>query len=164
MGIDVYLKWPRQTQEERLAQEDAYLSLDGGSGGYLRESYSGGPYATKILARESFESGSREAEIPAAILRERLTSVTEPARSPDIDAGHRATRQIAEEFEASGAEVRHPGPSRTDPMTVEEAVLARYDGRPELASAAIKSFRAFVELAERKELETGRACTVSVAY
>ena len=162
MGIDVYLKWPEQTQEERLAQEDAYLSLDGGSVGYLRESYSGGPYATKILCREAFESASRESPIPAAILRERLTSVTEPARG--FDAGHQVTKQIADQFAAAGGEVRHPGSARTDPMTVEEAVLARYDGRPELASTVIKSFRDFVSLAERQESETGRPCTVVVSY
>jgi hypothetical protein len=161
MGIDVYLKWRAQTPAEAEAQEDAYLSLDGGSVGYLRESYSGGPYGTKILCREAFESASREAEIPSAVLRERLTSVTEPARG--FDAGHHVTEQIADQFAAAGGEVRHPGSGRTDPMTVEEAVRIRYDDRPELAAAVVRSFRDFVELAERKELESGRACTVKVA-
>jgi hypothetical protein len=61
------------------------LTLDGGSVGYLRESYTGGPYVTKILARDAFESPSRQAQIPAVVLRERLTSVTEPAYG--LDAG-----------------------------------------------------------------------------
>ena len=75
MGIDVYLKWRAQTPEEAEAQEDAYLSLDGGSVGYLRETYSGGPYATKILCREAFESASREAQIPVAVMRPLASTV-----------------------------------------------------------------------------------------
>ncbi len=161
MGIDVYLKWPGQTQEEQLAQEDAYLSLDGGSVGYLRESYSGGPYVTKILCREAFESASREAQIPASVMRERLTSVTEPARG--FDAGHWAAEEIARQFEASGAEVRRPGSARTDPMTVEEAITCRYDN-PGDTEAVLRSYREFVALAEQRERETGRACTVLVMY
>ena len=161
MGIDVYLKWPGQTPEEQLAQEDAYLSLDGGSVGYLRESYSGGPYVTKILCREAFESASREAQIPASVMRERLTSVTEPARG--FDAGHWAAEEIAKQFEASGAEVRHPGSARTDPMTVEEAIALRYDN-PADAELVRHSCREFVALAELYERETGKHCTVVVAY
>jgi hypothetical protein len=161
MGIDVYLRWHGQTPEEAEAQEDAYLSLDGGAVGYLRESYSGGPYATKILCREAFESASREAQIPAAILRERLTSVTEPARG--FDTGHRFAEEIAKQFEAAGAEVQYPGSARTDPMTVEEAIALRY-GNPGDAEAVLQSFRAFVALAERQELETGSPCIVAVAY
>jgi len=49
MGIDVYLSWAGQTPEEQAAQDEAHLALDEGSVGYLRESYSGGPYVTKIL-------------------------------------------------------------------------------------------------------------------
>jgi hypothetical protein len=87
MGIDVYLKWHGKIQEEAEAQENAYLSLDGGALGYLRESYSGGPYATKIHCREASESPSRQAAISAAVMRQRLTNVTEPARG--FDAGIR---------------------------------------------------------------------------
>jgi hypothetical protein len=161
MGIDVYLRWHGQTAEEAEAQEDAYLSLDGGAVGYLRESYSGGPYATKILCREALESPSRQAEISAAVMRERLTNVTEPARG--FDAGHRAAEEIAKQFEAAGAEVRHPSPARTDPMTVEEAIVLRYDN-PGDAEAVLRSYREFVALAERREREAGRPCTVLVAH
>ena len=49
MGINVYLNWESQSPEQIAAQEDAYLTLDGGSVGYLRESYTGGPYVTKLL-------------------------------------------------------------------------------------------------------------------
>jgi hypothetical protein len=90
MGINVYLSWAGQTLEQ-AAQEDAYLALDGGSVGYLRESYSGGPYVTKILVRDAFEAPTHKAHIFAAILRERLTMVTEPAYG--FDAGDIAVRE-----------------------------------------------------------------------
>lgn len=124
MGIDVYLKWPDQTPDEQAA----YLTLDGGEVGYLRESYSGGPYATKILCRDAFESPTREAQIPATVLRERLTSITEPAYG--FDTGHEIAREIAEQLAEAGASVQRPGPSRTTPTTVEEAIAARYFRRP----------------------------------
>jgi|SRR5579884_184232 len=37
---------------------------------YLREAYRGGPYATRYLCAEAFETG--EAQISAAVLRKRL--------------------------------------------------------------------------------------------
>ena len=52
MGIDVYLKWHGQTQEERLAQEDAYLSLDGGSVGYHGESHNHRILAARCKIRQ----------------------------------------------------------------------------------------------------------------
>ena len=162
MGINVYLSWAGQTLEEQAAQEDAYLALDGGSVGYLRESYSGGPYVTKILVRDAFEAPTRRAHIFAAILRERLTTVTEPAYG--FDAGDMAVREITEQLEMSGASVSHPRAGKTFPMTVEEAVKARYHDDPEKARGVLESVRAFVALAEEKELETGRPCTVRVEF
>jgi hypothetical protein len=162
MGIDVYLSWAGQTPEEQAAQDEAYLALDEGSVGYLRESYSGGPYVTKILARDAFESPTREAEIPACVLRERLTSVTEPAYG--FNTGDAAVREITRDLENSGASVSHPRPPYTSPMTVEEAVAARYADNPELARTVLRSVRAFVALAEEKELATARPCTVRVEF
>jgi hypothetical protein len=161
MGIDLYLRWPGQTAEELAAQEAAWL-LSNGSVGYLRESFSGGPYATKILAREAFESRNEQAEIPAAILRERLTSVTEPARGYDLGGGDWAVREIIEVLEQGGAFVEKPRPPHTDPQSVEEAIRARHADDPEAMSHALQAFRDFVALAERKEQETGQACTVVV--
>jgi hypothetical protein len=94
-------------------------------------------------------------------MRERLTSVTEPARG--FDAGHWAAEEISKQFEAAGATVNHPGPSRTDPMAVEEAIALRYDN-PGDAEAVLRSCRDFVALAERQELETGKHCTRVVSY
>ena len=162
MGINVYLSWAGQTLEEQAAQEDAYLALDGGSVGYLRESYSGGPYVTKILVRDAFEAPTRRAHIFAAILRERLTMVTEPAYG--FDAGDMAVREITEQLEMSGASVSHPRAGKTFPMTVEEAVEARYRDDPEKARGVLESVRRFVALAEAKELETGKPCGVRVEF
>ena len=70
MGIDIYVTWKGQTEDERLKQSSAWLTVEAGSCGYLREAYHGAPYATKFLCAEAFESD--EARIPAATLRERL--------------------------------------------------------------------------------------------
>lgn len=162
MGIDVYLSWNGQTPEEIAAQDEAYLNLDAGAVGYLRESYSGGPYVTKILARDAFESPSREARIPAAVLRERLTRVTEPAYG--FDAGDVAVREITEQLEMSGASVSQPRTGKTFPMTAEEAIAARYDDSPDTARKVLESVRRFVALAEEKQLSTRELCTVRVEF
>jgi hypothetical protein len=129
--------------------------------GYLREWYTGGLYLMKIPCREAFESGSRRATIPAAVLRGRLTSVTEPARG--LDYGHHIADVVAKELEEGGAAVRRPGFPRTDPMNVEEAVAARYADQPELLQAVLKSVRDFVALAENKQRGTGLPCTIVLA-
>jgi hypothetical protein len=161
MGIDLYLRWIGQTPEELTSQEAAWM-ISNGSVGYLRESFTGGPYATKILAREAFESPNEQAEIPAAILRERLTSVTEPARGYALGGGDWAVMEIIEVLEQGGAFVEKPRPPHTDPQSVEEAIQARYADDLEATAHALKAFRDFVSLAERKEQETGRHCTVVV--
>lgn len=71
MGIDIYAVWRGQTRKEAKAQITGF-SVVAGRVGYLREAYDGGPYATRHLCREAFESGTGEACIPAAVLRERL--------------------------------------------------------------------------------------------
>jgi hypothetical protein len=163
MGIDVYLRWHGQIAEELDAQDESFL-VDAGHLGYLRESLTGGPYATRILAREAFESPTYSAEIPAAVLRERLTYVTEPARGPDLAKGDWVVRQIIEGLEQGGADVEHPRPARTDPQSVEEAIRARHAGKPEIVGLKLQAYRDFVAFAERKEAETGRCCTVVVDY
>jgi len=163
MGFDVYLRWPGQTAEEHDAQEQTWLT-EAGHLGYLRESLTGGPYATRILAREAFESPTCSAEIPAAVLRERLTSVTEPARGPDLAKGDWVVRQIIEGLEQGGADVEEPRPARTDPQSVEEAIRARHAAEPEVIESKLRAYRDFVAFAERKEAETGRPCTLVVDY
>lgn len=174
MGIDVYLKWKNMDQDDEKQQITGFSTTAGGRG-YLREAYHGGPYATRILCREAFESETCEAQIPAEILRERLTNVTEPARG--CEGGDVAAMMIMALFGAmtdengklpDGATImgRHTGDPTTAPMTVEEAVIMRnkqlYGG--EGTDEVLQSFRDFVALAERKERETGEPCTIYASY
>ena len=69
MGIDIYARWHGQTEAEEEAQNTGFSAVHGHVG-YLREAYHGEPYATRYLVAEAFENG--RAEIPAAVLRERL--------------------------------------------------------------------------------------------
>ncbi len=173
MGIDVYLQWKGQTEEETQAQYTGF-SIDAGHTGYLREAYHGGPYATHILVREAFESENQKAQIPAAVMRERLTSVTEPARG--CDGGSKAAELIYEMMRAArGDAIQCDGAAqpfathRTDPQTVEECIRTRCalvyrDMPPEEVEEYVKSFRDFVALAEQKEAQTGEPCTVYASY
>lgn len=174
MGIDVYLKWKNMNQDEEKQQITGFSTV-AGNRGYLREAYHGGPYATRILCREAFESENCEAQIPAEILRERLTHVTEPARG--CEGGDLAAMMITALFSVmadengnmpNGAKLQggHNGNPTTTPMTVEEAVIMRneklYGG--EGTDEVLQSFRDFVALAERKERETGEPCTIYASY
>lgn len=71
MGIDIYMQWHGQTDEEREAQYTGF-SVVHGRVGYLREAYHGEPYATRYLVPEAFADPDHMAQIPAAVLRERL--------------------------------------------------------------------------------------------
>lgn len=172
MGIDVYLRWKDQTEEEMRGQITGFRC--DGRAGYLREAYHGGPYPSHILCREAFESETCEAEIPAAVMRERLTSVTEPARG--VSGGDQAAQLIMQmlagmtagdpDLTISGS---HTGDSRTDPMTVEEAARLRIanvypDTSPEETEHYVQMYRDFVRLAELKERETGHPCSVYASY
>ena len=79
MGIDVFARWRGQTADERKRMEEAWLSIDCGHAGYLREAYHGEPYATQYLVSEAFASETDQARIPAAVLRERLAYTLELA-------------------------------------------------------------------------------------
>jgi hypothetical protein len=71
MGIDIYLSWRNQKEEQQDAQLTGF-SVVHGHVGYLREAYHGEPYATRHLVPEAFGSEDGTAEIPAAVLRARL--------------------------------------------------------------------------------------------
>jgi hypothetical protein len=175
MGIDIYLEWDGQQEEraQRKSEKPVWTSNREGHVGYLREAYHGGPYATKMFVREAFESETCRAEIPAAILRERLTHITEPAR--DVEGGDMAAMLIGKLLAAvasSDPELTvhgvHSGDVRTQPMTVEEAVRVRhktlYNENDEDIEAAVQAYRDFVSLAERKEAQLGKPCTVYASY
>lgn len=73
MGIDIYLKWKGQTKEEHDAQITGF-SIHSGDVGYLRESYHGDPYATRVLLPEAFAEDAPEGgvRIPIETLTARL--------------------------------------------------------------------------------------------
>jgi hypothetical protein len=167
MGIDIYLKWDGMTEEDQQKQYTG-MSTISGEVGYLREAYHGGPYATKILCREAFETDNCEAQIPAETLRERLTHVTEPVIG--ANGGHMAAAMFSELMKTSGMAVSGQVLSDiTCPMTVEEAIRERYkrlypDAGTEEVDRVVQSFQDFVALAERKEAETGKPCTIYASY
>lgn len=168
MGIDIYLEWDGQTEEDKQKMLTGF-STTSGDVGYLREAYHGGPYATQILLREAFEAEDCRAQIPACVMRERLTHVTEPARGKL--AGHDMAAMMMQMFEQMGMKNVGDGvkAALTTPQTVEEAVRARCanlypDDGDEYADKVVQSFRDFVALAERKEKETGKPCTVYASY
>jgi hypothetical protein len=127
MGIDIYMRWKGQTEDERKAQFTGF-SVEHGHVGYLREAYfRKGPSVTHFLVPEAFdeheeEDGERGAPIPAHVLRERLPEAI----------------RLSDERETANY-------GRTDPDVN-------------------KSYEAFVELAERKEKETGEPVRIVASY
>ena len=85
MGIDIYMNWKDQTEDEKQSQFSGF-SIEHGHVGYLREAYHGTPYATQYLVKEAFDSDEGEAYIPSTLLRERLpeTLKLHIRRSKDI--------------------------------------------------------------------------------
>lgn len=175
MGIDVYMSWEGQTEEEHEAQLTGFNTMVGGVG-YLRESYHGGPYATQSLLPECWASDDGRARIPAAVLRARLEGeVVEPtadAREAMASASAFASRVHGLFSEMVGEGQMSPpghGAHVDAPLTVVEAIEQRIanvypDAEPGYADQIKASFRSFVELAERKEAETGQPVTIEASY
>ena len=116
MGIDIYLRWDEMTEAERKAQYTGF-SIEHGHVGYLREAYSGAPYATRVLMPEAFDDDAPEdgVRIPAATLRERLPDTLDACRERERliyksdDAPTRAFEdfvQLAERLETEGRNPR----------------------------------------------------------
>lgn len=172
MGIDIYLEWENKDKDPSVEAPSYGFSTTSGHVGYLREAYHGGPYATKILVREAFEADNCAAQIPAAKMRERLTKPATAAQ--DCDGGHIMAQMLAQLFAGKGADESLVFPpaiksGETAPMSVEDAVRERYrqiypDCDKEQVDDAVQSFRDFVALAELKEKETGKPCTVIASY
>jgi hypothetical protein len=171
MGIDVFLEWDGQEEERNAAGNDSkpgLFNVTDGHVGYLREAYHGGPYATRLLVPEAFESETCKAAIPAATLRHRLTHATRPAQGENN--GHDMAAMIAQML-GGNAKVITPtkiGSGETAEMSVEEAVRIRqrtvYNSDAEHIEDVVQSFRDFVELAERKEAQLGKPCVVYASY
>jgi hypothetical protein len=88
MGIDIYMRWKGQTEEERKAQYNTGFSTTAGDVGYLQEAYHGEPYATKSLVPEAFNSKSGEAIIPVKHLLARLPGVLKLAMKREKEIYH----------------------------------------------------------------------------
>jgi len=171
MGIDVYLRWKDQTKTEEKAQFTGFDTTKGNVG-YLREAYHGGPYATMQLVPEGWADGLTEnPKIPAAELRKRLplTVFTTLARHAlvyddkfefivDVEDREAFFKTMAEVFQAMAD---HSHKEITLRVEQREQIEQRIAKR-ELPPYAL-SFVDFVELAEKKEAETGEPCEVIVS-
>jgi hypothetical protein len=139
-----------------------------GMAGYIREGYGISPHPCAILVREAFDAPDRTAvEIPAAVMRERLHSVTEPA---DCAVGRAASNLWQFMADTAPPDVEW-GPvsewAPTRPATVWECVQERcanaaHVGGTATADEMMLNYTAFVELAERLEREHGHPCRVVV--
>ena len=160
MGIDIYMVWDNQTQEEHEAQLTGFSTVHGHVG-YLREAYHGGPYATQLLFPEAFVGGSEGAVIASSLLRERMTKVpVEP--SPEVLTGHNTAVLVMESMKSMGFDRVDPPtikPATLESMTVEEAIIERSmrvygeDENSQETQEILKSFRDFVSLYETLETQ-----------
>lgn len=176
MGIDIYLYWEGQTEEEQEAQFTGF-DTTAGQAGYLRESYHGGPYATQVLMPECW-GPNPEVKIPASVLRARLDGVVVEPTAEARESMANASAFVGQVHEMLSGLVSDEGgqvlPSEhgahvDGPLTVMEAIEQRiannYPGaEPTYVDQVKASYRAFVELAERKEAETGQPCTIYASY
>lgn len=169
MGIDIYLEWDDMDEESKKAQATGFC-ITAGHVGYLREAYHGGPYATRILVREAFEAEDCSARIPASVMKERLTLVTEPTNA--FNGGHyisAAVNEILKDATNAPTASGKVAEDTTRPMTVYEAIIERYsrlypDHAAEYIPRVMKSFYDFVALAEERERQTGKPCTVIASH
>lgn len=72
MGIDVYLRWDKQTKEEHDKQITGY-DITKGDVGYLREAYHGSVYATEVLMSEDWDKQGEGLVIKNSVLKSRLS-------------------------------------------------------------------------------------------
>ncbi len=135
MGIDIYMRWKGQTKEETDAQYAGY-SVVHGHVGYLREAYHGDPYATRVLVPEAFAGHDNK---------------------PD-DFDWRAYK--GEPISAAVLRERLPD---TVAAAIERARVV-YDEHIDEHDAVAQAFVDFVELAERKEKETGEPVMIYASY
>lgn len=178
MGIDITTRWRGQTQEEVEAQITGF-DATAGKVGYLREAYHGGPYVTRYLLAEAFESQNHEAQIPSAVLRDRLPTAIVMALfrhykvykdKPDpanIDAEQLEKDGISiEEFikkissEAMEDDSHELIANLMPHVAVEKAEREIAERRlPDFALAFVD----FVELCEEKEADTGEPVLIQVS-
>ena len=119
MGIDIYARWPGQTEAEADAQGTGY-SIAHGHIGYLREAYHGEPYATRVLVPEAFDRVANPAGAPisAETLRQRLPETLATAtrrqqlvykEGPDNDTTHIVLKSFSDFVELCERKERETG-------------------------------------------------------
>lgn len=171
MGIDVYLKWDKQTEEDYRRQITGF-SVTSGHTGYLREAYHGGPYATPVLISEDWDDQPEEGfEVPAAKLRERLPAAVlvalfrnhvvyeqgeDPSKATEATIGRKLGAVFAE-LKAGIRNLNTFTPNEEQIRAVSDLIAAR-----KLPDYAL-SFVDFVELADKMEKATGKPCRVVVS-
>jgi hypothetical protein len=149
MGIDIYMHWDDQTDDERRAQ---YTGFDttAGSVGYLREAYHGDPYATDTLVFDAFEWTESI---------NRLMSNAE-ANGSELD-------DDLVTLLARGVPMRAEALRERLPDTLEKAqerIDTVYpDTHADVAEQQLQAYTDFVELAERKQAE-GKNVYVYASY
>jgi len=179
MGIDIYLHWRGQTEEEEKAQATGF-AIDAGDVGYLREAYHGAPYVTKFFLQEAFENNG-EAAIPAAVLRERLPvavlmslfrehKLYGDGKDPAMIRSDGETSDSLEKlgdimknvFEKEVHDMEHEkfaAEIDKDSIKTAEKLIA-IGALPDYAQAFVD----FVELAEKKEALLGEPCVIKASY
>lgn len=185
MGIDIYASWAGQTDAEKEAQHTAF-DTERGHLGYLRESYHGSPYATRILVPEAFAAKNGRARIRASKLRARLPVVATAAlvRLAQVYGNANARNFLAAEVKIEPS-TRRLAQVDVDtggllPMLAriftQEIPAAKGDqpsfpplDPPALKRAAefsgpVRSFVDFVLLCQEKEAATGKPCSIVASY
>jgi hypothetical protein len=172
MGIDIYARWNGQTEAEERSQVTGY-SIKHGHVGYLREAYHGGPYVTKYLVSEAFNADEGQAAIPARTLRRRLPAAVlmhlyrdnklyGGGKDPSVVDIAQLPATLAKVFRDERPDVSHDEFARAlDARSIETAKTLINVG---LLPDGPKSLVDFVELCERKELETGEPCSITASY
>jgi hypothetical protein len=181
MGIDVYLHWKGQRSGEMAAQLTGFR-IDKGNVGYLREGYHGGPYATMALLPEGWDDDIKLDEdgtftIEAKTLRERLPATIMVAiyrRETVYGSGHDPSNlgEIGDNLEAAIKPHLATIFAAMQDRSAAEIVANTTDEQKRQANELIAkrklpdyalSFVDFVDLAEKKEKETGEPCRVLVS-
>jgi hypothetical protein len=176
MGIDIYLRWDKQTEEESKAQATGFAT-DAGDVGYLREAYHGGPYVTRFFLKEAFDAKEGEAEIPASVLKERLPVAVMMAmfrhsklyggdKHPEKLELEEDTQELAEKFksifENEVTDSTHDEVAKQMDADTLATAQRLIDGK--MLPYYAQAFVDFAELAERKEKLIGRPCVIYASY
>lgn len=155
MGIDIYMHWAGMTPVDKKAQLTEWT----GSVGYLRESYHGDPYATRVLAPESFRTDFESCTCPSLPLESGTT------------AGDLLDALADQVSELCSIHSGVPIEARVLVERLPETLLASKERAQKLyglmgkeLGVHLQQFIDFVELAVRKESETGEPVRIYASW